>query len=271
MTMKQRTQDVMRTKSKTGLRPQWASTMSERRCSRWRQTLVRLFFFVAHFPNLGWFVQSLRRWERSRTPSSASLRSAQLPKVEMGMFEFAYETAKGVNIHFYLLSKLFMSISSSLYTNKWGKGGEGCRTSEMDKQGLCHRRRLRLCSTCDCGGKEYFIERSLWREHFVSVKKPLEDAVASSTASSQCSCIFHICLLLTKDSVHFLDSFFFSFTLLNNTGIFFQSLRPWWHFLVLVALTMAHDWPPMMTANMSERQVVLKDTINGHYRTIICE
>lgn len=77
------------------------------------------------------------------------------------MFELAYETAKGVNIHFYLLSKLFMSISPPLYaeTNTW-REPEPERWINKDFVTV----RGCFCVRRDCGGKEYFIECSLWHE-----------------------------------------------------------------------------------------------------------
>lgn len=83
------------------------------------------------------------------------------PRWKRGMLELAYETAKGVNIHFYLLSKLFMSISPHCTQPQTHGGG---RRSEMDKQGLCHCERLLLCDARGCGGSEHSVERSLWHE-----------------------------------------------------------------------------------------------------------
>lgn len=40
---------------------------------------------------------------------------------ERELFVLAYETGKEVNIHFYLLFKLFMSIFLLYAANKWGK------------------------------------------------------------------------------------------------------------------------------------------------------
>lgn len=129
-------------------------------CEVRRQTLLHLFFWL--MSQSGRIPPKSPEVREERAPSNDSLRSAQLPQVETGMFELAYETAKGVNIHFYLLSKLFMSISPHC-TQPQTHGG-GTRTSEMDKQGLCHCERLLLCGARDCGGSEYFIERSLWHE-----------------------------------------------------------------------------------------------------------
>lgn len=84
-----------------------------------RQTLLHVFFWL--ISSTGLIPPKSLEVRKEPKPSNDSLRSAQLPKVETGMFELAYETAKGVNIHFYLLSKLFMSISPPLYaeTNTW--------------------------------------------------------------------------------------------------------------------------------------------------------
>lgn len=59
---------------------------------------------------------------------------------EIEMFGLAYETAKAVNIHFYLLSKLFIRIFLLYAENSWGS--EQVRSLEiagnMNKQGLSH-------------------------------------------------------------------------------------------------------------------------------------
>lgn len=56
------------------------------------------------------------------------------------MFGLAYETAQAVNIHFYLLSKLFIRIFLLYAENSWGS--EQVRSLEiaadMNKQGLSH-------------------------------------------------------------------------------------------------------------------------------------
>lgn len=96
-------------------------TRGQKKTPTRRQTLLYVFFWLV---SKSWLISPKSPEVRKEpAPSNDSLRSAQLPKVETGMFELAYETAKGVNIHFYLLSQLFMSISPPLYaeTNTWGE------------------------------------------------------------------------------------------------------------------------------------------------------
>ncbi len=58
------------------------------------------------------------------------------------MFALAYETAKAVNIHFYLLSKLFMSIFPLYAANAWGSEQVRSLDRAINKQGLSHYKRL---------------------------------------------------------------------------------------------------------------------------------
>lgn len=52
------------------------------------------------------------------------------------MFGLAYETAKAVNIHFYLLSKLFMTIFPLYAANTWGSEQVRSLDISVNKQAL---------------------------------------------------------------------------------------------------------------------------------------